>query len=380
MADLRTRIAVTIADPTTDANVAAVDANDNLTVVVNAELPAGTQNIGNVDIDSFAAGDTDADDDVVAAAQTSLRTISLLYGYDGTQSERVTTDAAGALDVNVTLALPTGANTIGAVNLAEHVEIDNAAVSVAGALIMGGLVFDDTTPVVVTEGDAGYQRMSADREAYVVNRDAAGNERGANVTASNELNVIASAQPGVDIGDVTILDFGTSLTDADDDVVADGQTTLRTINLLYGHDGTQWERLQSNATGALDVNVIAGGGESVPTTPIKTTLTSSALAAGSPVDLDGPEEGGNTVKVRAFNATATVPFKAELVQVDNDVDTIHVVTFGRAGELVNYVAPHRDFHSITFGATGGFDGWQVRVTNLDLSQAADVYATLYTED
>lgn len=75
-------------------------------------------------------------------------------------------------------------------------------------------VFDDVTPDSVNEGDAGAARMSANRVLYGTVRDAAGNERGANVTAANELLVelgagaasigILGANSGVDIGDVTV--------------------------------------------------------------------------------------------------------------------------------------------------------------------------------
>ncbi len=274
-------------------------------------------------------------------------------------------------DVDV-LSLPT------IVTLAD--EIDNAAVSVGGGLFMNGMVFDDTTPVVVTEGDAGYQRMSADREAYVVNRDAAGNERGANVTASNELNVIASAQPGVDIGDVTILDFGASQTDADDDIVADSQTSLRTINLMYGYDGTQWERIQTDAGGAMDVNVIAGGGESLPTSPVRTTGNSTDTAAASTFTQDGPSSDATTTKVRGFDCAASVPIKAELQEVENGAGTTLLTMFAQAGERLEWRAPHRNFFSKAHPSNGGFDGWRLLLTNLDNENAADLYATLYTED
>jgi len=259
--------------------------------------------------------------------------------------------------------------------------VDDAAFTpaVSSYTPIGG-TFDDTAPNDLEEGDGGAVRMSAVREMYMNIRDGAGGERSANVTASNELNVIASAQPGVDIGDVTILDFGAALTDADDDVVADSQTSLRTIGLGYGYDGTQWERLQTDGSGALDVNVTAGGGEALPTNPVRTENSSTNTAAGSAFDVDGPSSDGTTKTVRGFRASASVPIKAELLQVDNDVDTVHVTLFGRAGEPVVYDAPHRDFHDVTFGSTGGFDGFTLRITNLDNTQAADLYGTLYTED
>lgn len=67
-----------------------------------------------------------------------------------------------------------------------------------------GAIFDDTAPDSVDEGDAGAIRMSANRNLYMNIRDAAGNERGVNVDASNNMQVIAAANSGVDIGDVTV--------------------------------------------------------------------------------------------------------------------------------------------------------------------------------
>ncbi len=65
-------------------------------------------------------------------------------------------------------------------------------------------VFDDAAPDSVDEGDAGAVRMSANRNLYMRIRDNAGNERGANVDASGNLNVIAARNSGVDIGDGTL--------------------------------------------------------------------------------------------------------------------------------------------------------------------------------
>lgn len=56
-----------------------------------------------------------------------------------------------------------------------------------------GCMFDDSAPDSVDEGDVGVPRMSANRNQYVTIRDAAGNERGANVDASGNLQVAQSA-------------------------------------------------------------------------------------------------------------------------------------------------------------------------------------------
>lgn len=87
--------------------------------------------------------------------------------------------------------------------------VDDAAVTpgtTEGVMFMAE--FDDTTPDSVDEGDGGMLRMSANRNLYGTLRDAAGNERGANVNASNAL---LTAQTGAipagtnNIGDVDVL-------------------------------------------------------------------------------------------------------------------------------------------------------------------------------
>jgi hypothetical protein len=68
---------------------------------------------------------------------------------------------------------------------------DDAAFTPATSKVLPiGAEADDTSPDSVDEGDIGALRMSLRRELYNQIRDAAGNERGVNVTASNELNVV----------------------------------------------------------------------------------------------------------------------------------------------------------------------------------------------
>jgi hypothetical protein len=53
--------------------------------------------------------------------------------------------------------------------------------------------FDDVAPTAITENNFGFVRMSTNRNLYGTIRDAAGNERGVNVTAGNALTVDGSA-------------------------------------------------------------------------------------------------------------------------------------------------------------------------------------------
>jgi hypothetical protein len=91
--------------------------------------------------------------------------------------------------------------------------IDDAAFTVGTDDVnpVAGL-FDDTTPDSVDEDDAGLVRMSANRVLYTTLRDAAGAERGANVNASNQLEVAVGNNPVLgassnNIGDVDVLSF-----------------------------------------------------------------------------------------------------------------------------------------------------------------------------
>jgi hypothetical protein len=67
--------------------------------------------------------------------------------------------------------------------------------------------FDDTAPTSITENQFGNLRMSANRNLYGTIRDAAGNERGANVNASNQLSV--SVDNTVTVGSHAVTNAGT---------------------------------------------------------------------------------------------------------------------------------------------------------------------------
>lgn len=70
--------------------------------------------------------------------------------------------------------------------------VDDAAFTIAtDSVAPAGFLFDDVAPDSVNEGDVGLGRMSANRNQYVTLRDAAGNERGLNIDASNKIGVTA---------------------------------------------------------------------------------------------------------------------------------------------------------------------------------------------
>ena len=118
----------------------------------------------------------------------------------------------------VSAAKPLPVNIISGAGSGGTAMTDDAAFTPATSSVTpAGAFFDDVTPDSVDEGDIGALRMSANRNLYATLRDAAGNERGVNVTAGNALTVDGSAttQPvsgtvGIaagtsNIGDVDVL-------------------------------------------------------------------------------------------------------------------------------------------------------------------------------
>jgi len=83
-----------------------------------------------------------------------------------------------------------------------------------------GGMFDDTSPDSVDENDVGIFRMSANRNQYMTIRDAAGNERGVNVDASNNLQIdIAASSATVTVAAHAVTNAGTFATQVDGDAL-----------------------------------------------------------------------------------------------------------------------------------------------------------------
>jgi hypothetical protein len=147
-----------------------------------------------------------------------------LYGYDAGAAEwvRVSVDATGAIDTQVTIAS----------------QVDDAAFTPGtsdGTTVMG--LFGDAVPDSVDDGDAGAVRMSANRNMYVTIRDAAGNERGLNIDAAGAIAVTGGGG-------------GTQYADgAVDPAPATGTAAL-------GTDGANLQVLATDSSGNLQIDVL----------------------------------------------------------------------------------------------------------------------------
>jgi len=113
-------------------------------------------------------------------------------GTASTTALRVTV----ASDSTGQIALAAGSAAIGSVTTSSAtvpVSTMNSASANSGVNSAMAAVFDDVSPTAITENSFGFVRMSANRNQYSTIRDAAGNERGVNVTAGNALTVDGSA-------------------------------------------------------------------------------------------------------------------------------------------------------------------------------------------
>ena len=132
---------------------------------------------------------TDAD-----ANNDNWQYVKLAFGPDGTQTIVSTTNPipvdlradnlAGNLDVNIAAS---GVS----VNVQDDSSLldDTAFTPGNNRVTMTGAIYKAITPDMVDDGDAGALRMSQNRNLYTMIRDGAGNERGANVNPSGQLQV-----------------------------------------------------------------------------------------------------------------------------------------------------------------------------------------------
>lgn len=227
----------------------------------------------------------------VAATQSGIWSVRTQDG-SGTA---ITSSTEGSLQpLHVALVDPAG-NALA--TLGTDATYDAAALT-AGPQVMG--VFDDTATDSVDEGDAGSLRISANRNLYTSIRDAAGNERGANVTASNELLVNcsncsgsgavhtddAAFTPATDDGAVSFAVFDDTTPDSVDE--GDGGAVRMSANRnLYvtirdaaGNErGLNIDANNALAVAATNLDVQSGGADLLTETTGAAILTSANFAA-----------------------------------------------------------------------------------------------------
>lgn len=181
---------------------------------------------------------------------------------DGTDLASVT---GTSLDVNCT----GGCGGASAFQDEDAFTVGTTPVNIAGYLV------DETTPDSAPEDSAAAPRMAPNRVPYAILRDAAGNERGADVTAANALKVDGSAVTQPVSGTVgatqstspwVIGDGGGSITvDVSGSVVVtDGAGALTvdgTVTAAQGAPNSTANRWPVQLTDGIDLTAVTAGGE-----------------------------------------------------------------------------------------------------------------------
>lgn len=191
--------------------------SDSAIVSVGAALPTGTNSIGTVGSNSatgsavpanaFYMGISDGTNlrgAVTAASDAQAVTGILAAGgmtFNGTTWDRMSGGNRFGDGGAATGAVLGASLTYNGSTFDRQRSVVNATNSTGTGITAAGILaqFDDTSPTSITENQFGNIRMSANRNLYGTIRDAAGNERGVNVNASNQLSVSVDAVSATNI-------------------------------------------------------------------------------------------------------------------------------------------------------------------------------------
>lgn len=191
-------------------NVLTVQGVASMTpVLVSGTGTAGSAATGVVTIQGIASGTTVPVTGTITAV-TTVGTITNPVGIKGADGSGIASnanpvpisDAGGSVTVD-------GAVTVSSATA--PVSTMNSASANSGVTTPIAGVFDDAAPTAITENSFGFVRMSTNRNLYGTIRDAAGNERGANVDANNNLNVGQATAANLN---ATVVGTGTFATQA----------------------------------------------------------------------------------------------------------------------------------------------------------------------
>lgn len=248
----------------------------------------------------------------VATAPSPGQTVAAAGG--GGSFDGVLLDAPGGDATTDTVNNAIRVNVVAGAGSGGTAMTDDAAFTPATTNVTpAGAVFDDVAPDSVNEGDGGAVRMSANRNLYSTIRDAAGNERGANVNASNQLEVAVGNT--VTVAAHAVTNAGTFATQVDgaaltalqliDNIpITIGSTTSgQSGALMMGavstsaptYTNAQSHPLSLTPGGLLRVAVEAGGGTGGTSSSIGSAFPATATAVGF-------SDGTNMQGARAFDA------------------------------------------------------------------------------
>jgi hypothetical protein len=401
MADQRYSNDSVIVDGTTKTQQLAIDASgrasvsltaSSATVTVDSELAVAaalTDGFANPTTSNIAAmnmvwnGTTwDRAKQIAAAMDTTgtgILAVGVVGQLDDTTTQTVTENQFAAVRISTRRALLVEGVASGT-NINVNLAASAATVTVDTELTAVAALSDALTNPTITNISA---------LASVFNGTTWDRARGAAALAdalANPGTGLAQGQNFLMIYNATTWDRARGAVTLADALANPGAGLLQGQNFLMGYNGSTWDRVRVANTGRLQVDVVTGGSADTPTNPIVKTVTIAALASGSSstTELRTVDLGGLTKKLTKIHVWGSVAFKADLQTVANAIGTSVVVGGGHAFTAYSHTPPGdrtgRNYYSVAHPANAGFDGWQIIVTNLDASEAADFYAVIYYED
>lgn len=360
-------------------DLSLIDGSGNLQVVVGAALPAGTNNIGDVDVLSVvpgvaatnlgkavddAAGGTDTG---VAALVVRDDALTTLTPVDGDYVP-LRVSSTGALWVTLTAA----GNT--------NVIVDDSAFTPATSYVgAAGFFADETAPDSVDEGDIGAARMTLDRKQLMVLVDKTTDANRLVIDTNGYITVNQAATVNVDIQDswAALTGGGTEAgvlrvtiaTDSTGVITVDASDLdIRNLNLTDDAVKVSANTTANSQTNPIFVQVVSG---IVSGNEVIFYGTSAAVTANNTGTIDYTVTGGTTAKVLYIRVSASGAFKATVSSGPLATLVTKEVAFAGAAVPQVYLV-YDGLLEVPSTSTGTI---RVAVRNDD-NQAMDVYTTI----
>lgn len=395
----------------------SITVDNSGTFAVQATIASGATSIAKAEDVAFAGGDVGVPAMAIQLATPADTAADGDYTMLQTSAGRLWVDASGktltvashAVTNAGTFAVQVDGSALTSLQLLDDVIfVDDAGFTPATSKVaMVGAEFDDAATDSVDEGDAGALRMSANRNLYTQIRDAAGNERGANVNASNQLTVTG---PVTNAGTFAVQVDGNALTALQliDDPVATLGTTTYTETTTKGMIAAGVRRdadttlvdttneaapFQVDARGCLKVEVFSG--ETLPVSLASIAVTNAgtfavqesgaALTALQLID-DPVATLGTTTYTEASTKGFTVAAvrrdaDTTLVDTTNEIGPLQMDANGRlkveafSGETLPVSLASVPSHAVTNAGT-----FAVQVDGSALTSLQLLDDTIYTDD
>ncbi len=225
----------------------STDTNGRANVNVVDALPAGTNNIGDVDV--LTEPGTAADGGALPA------TTKVVSGYDGANVQAISVDSSGNVQTELASAIPAGTNNIGDVDVLTQPARDDGTDSIR---------LGDGTDLTDVTASGELEVSDATTHTSLSSIDGKLNSLGQKTMANSMPVVIASDQSSVDVDVVSALPAGTNnIGDVDvaseQATVANGGAIPSVLKVVAGYDGANVRAIKVSTDGTVQTSASGGG-------------------------------------------------------------------------------------------------------------------------